>query len=210
MGAIATSDMPGHKQLHEQVYGAIDRCQETSAIEFKESSEWESMKWQIIRTVMGMGNLRDGGIIVIGVSERDDNWKLTGISKEHLGTYDVDDIADTVNKYASPPVDIEIVRVTYSNGKEFLALKAKEFDYTPHVCGRNGPDGSGLYEGDIYIRPPGKPQTKKVTRAQEMADLLELAAEKRARRIISTSRRVGFVPPADSGDNFDKELDGLC
>ena len=210
MGAIPTSDMPGHHQLHDRVWSALDRCQELQAVDFKESSDWDSLKWRIIRTVMAMGNLRDGGIIVIGVSQRGDSWDLAGIKEHHLSTYDVDGLVDAINKYASPPMEIDVVRVKYRNDKEFLAVQAKEFEYTPYVCKKNGPESIGLlFEGEVYIRLPGKPQTKKVTNAQEMHDLLELAAEKRARRIIETSHRIGFVPSASVSQHFDEELSGL-
>ena len=210
MGAIPTSDMPRHHQFHDRVCGALDRCQESQAVDFKESSDWGSLKWQIIRTLMAMGNLRDGGIIVIGVSQRGDSWDLTGIREHHLSTYDVDDLVDAINKYASPAMEVDVVRVRYQNDKEFLAVQAKEFEYTPYVCKNNGPENIGLlFEGEVYIRPPGKPQTKKVTNAQEMHDLLELAAEKRARRMIGTSHRIGFVTSASVGEHFDEELGGL-
>lgn len=210
MGAIPTSDMPGYQQLHDKVYGALDRCQESQGIDFKESASWDFLKWHLIRTVMAMGNLRDGGIIVIGASERDDNWELTGIKQDHLSTYDVDDITDAINKYASPPMQVEIVRVKYRNGKEFLGFQIREFDHTPYVCRKNGPDEVGLlHEGEVYIRPPGKPQTKKVTNAQEMDDLLELAAEKRARKMVETSRRIGIVTLQSSTQLFDNELGDL-
>jgi len=78
MGAIPTSDMPGHKRLHDRVLSALDRCQEGQAIDFKESAPWESLKWRIVVTALGMGNLRDGGVIVIGASEREQIWELTG------------------------------------------------------------------------------------------------------------------------------------
>jgi hypothetical protein len=210
MSAIPTSDMPGYKHLHERVIGALDRCQESQAIEFKESVDWNSSKWQLIRTVMAMGNLRDGGIIVIGASERNENWELNGIEKNHLSTYDVDDITDTINKYASPPMQVEIVRVKYKNEKEFLAFQIHEFENTPYVCKKNCPtDINLLHEGEIYIRPYGKPQTKKVTNAQEMHDLLELAAENRARSIIEKSLRIGMVPSQNSPQLFNQELGNL-
>ncbi len=210
MGAIPTSDMPGYRRLHESVYSALDRCRESQAIEFKESEVWDSLKWRLIRTLMAMGNLRDGGIIVIGASERGNEWELTGIRPEHLSTYDIDNIADTLNSYSSPPMEIEIVLVKYRNDKDFLALKANEFEHTPYVCKKNSPDNvRPLFEGEIYIRPPGKAQTKKVTSAQEMHDLLELAAEKRARRMIETSHRIGFIPSKTKSQLFDHELEGL-
>ena len=81
MCAIPTSDMPGYIQLHDRVYSALDRCQESQAIEFKASIPWESLKYQLVRTTLAIGNLRDGGIIIIGVSERGDAWELTGITE---------------------------------------------------------------------------------------------------------------------------------
>ena len=108
MGAIPTSDMPGHRRLHEKVFSALDRCQETQGIDFKESASWNTLRWRLVRTLLAMGNLRDGGIIVIGASERGDTWDLTGITSEDLATYDVDVIIDTVNKYSSPPISIDM------------------------------------------------------------------------------------------------------
>lgn len=210
MCAIPTSDMPGHLQLHDRVCSALDRCQESQAIDFKESTASKSLKLQLIRTILAMGNLRDGGVIIIGASERDDTWELTGITHEHLATYDFDDITDAINKYASPPMQIEIVLVKYRSDKEFLAFQVKEFESLPYICRNNAPNGNRLLrEGEVYIRPPGKPQTKKITNAQEMADLLELAVEKRARSIISTSRRIGFIPSPDNNQHFGRELEGL-
>jgi hypothetical protein len=78
MGAFPTSDMPGHTKLHERVYNALGHCQESKSIDFKESAPWNDIKFQIIRTSMAMGNLRDGGIIVVGASERESTWELTG------------------------------------------------------------------------------------------------------------------------------------
>lgn len=209
MGAIPTSEMPGHKSLHERVTSALDRCQESQGIDFKESAPWDMLKWKIIRTVLGMGNLRDGGIIVIGASERNDTWDLTGISPDHLSTYDVDTVVDKTNAYVSPHVDLGIVTVQYENGKTFLAIQVNEFYDTPLVCKKNGPDGEDLYEGAVYVRPPGMAKTTRVTSAAQMHDLLELAAEKRARRILEVSRRVGMVPLSSSSEQFDRELEDL-
>lgn len=210
MGAIPTSDMPGHAKLHERVYNALDRCQESKGIDFKASTSWNDLKWKLIRTIIAMGNLRDGGIIVIGASEQGDSWELTGITSEHLTTYDVDDIIDIVNKYASPPVKIEVILVKYRNGKDFLAIQVHEFDDTPYVCKKNGPDNEKLLcQGEFYVRPDGKPRTIKVMSAEDMHDLLELAAEKHARRILEVAHRIGLKPSETASQRFDEELGGL-
>jgi predicted HTH transcriptional regulator len=211
MGAIPTSDMPGYQPLHQRVQFALDKCQESQAVDFKESARWDQLKWTITRSVMAMTNLRDGGIIVIGVSERNGRWELPGITAADLNTYDVDDLIDFVNKYASPPLSLEIVRIMHRNELEFLAIQVREFEETPCVCRRNGSteQSETFRQGDIYIRPPGKPQTRRVTTAEEMHDLLELAAEKRARRMIETSHRIGFMPAPHASSLFDQEVQGL-
>ena len=209
MGAIPTSDMPGHKRLHDRVLSALDRCQEGQAIDFKESAPWESLTWRIVVTALGMGNLRDGGVIVIGASEREQIWELTGITADHLETYEIDVVIDTVNKYASPHVELYIALFKYTNGRQFLAIQAKEFTDTPVVCKRNGPTGEGLVQGCVYVRPPGVARTTRVIDASQMHDLLELAAEKRARRILEVSRRIGLVARPFTSEQFDQELEGL-
>ena len=210
MGAIPASNMPGHAKLHQRVCNALDRCQESTNVDFKASAPWGDLKLTLIRTAMAMANLRDGGVIVIGVSESGDAWDRTGIQPEHLATYDVDDIIDGVNKYASPPVQLEIVIVTYQNERPFLAIQVHEFVDTPVVCKRNAPDGNTkLVAGEVYVRPLGVPKTTKILSADDMHELLELAAEKRARKLLEVARRVGFRPPKATTQRFDEELGDL-
>jgi ACT domain-containing protein len=45
--------------------------------------------------------------------------------------------------------------------------------------------------------------------ATEMQDLLDLAAEKRARQIIETVKRIGLSRSEDVDTQFDDELEGL-
>jgi len=210
MGAIPSSDMLGHRKLHERVFNALDLCQESKGVEFKESAPWEDLKWQIIRTSLAMGNLRDGGIIVIGASQRGVTWDLMGISQEHLSTFEVDDVIDLINKYSSPPIKIDIVTVKYRNGNLFLAIQVHEFTDSPFICKKNGPDNNRILRaGDIFVRPAGKPQTTRITSAEEVQDLLELAAEKRARKILEVAHRIGLKATDTDLDKFKEELEGL-
>lgn len=209
MGAIPTSDLPGHKQLHDRVCDAIALCQESRDVEFKESAPWQTLRWKITRTALAMGNLRDGGIIIVGLSERGRVWDCDGIRDEHASTFDPDTIIDQVNAYVSPHIDLNVVLVPYE-GKSYLTISVREFDDTPLVCKKNG--NEGLQEGHVYIRPPGMAKTTKVIDARQMHELLELAAEKRARKLLEMARRIGLavaeVGPSED-DKFDTELQGL-
>src|SRR5947209_20400080 len=107
--AIPTSDMPGHRALHTRVMTAIDTCVESQGVDFKESAVMMALQYKLIRTSMAMANLRDGGVIVVGVSERGAIWELTGIQQDHLDSYDRDELLDAVNRFASPPIAAELV-----------------------------------------------------------------------------------------------------
>src|SRR5713226_338853 len=104
MAPVPGSDLPGHQQLKAKVDLALETCQESQAVEFTASQPWDTLRWKITKAALAMGNLRDGGIIVIGVSQRDDKWVLGGIRKRDLQTYDVDKINPQVSEYVSPTV----------------------------------------------------------------------------------------------------------
>jgi predicted HTH transcriptional regulator len=214
MPAIPDSTLPGHKQLHERVVTVLDLCQESRNIDFKESAPWLNLQVHIARTSMAMTNLRDGGIIIIGVGERGESWSLDGISTADIATYDEDNVNDFINKYASPTIRVELVRVTH-NGRVFLAIRVPEFEWSPVICKRNGQDSSKLRKTAIYVRTGGKPQTIPASEASQIDELVELAAEKRARRMISVSQSIGMVTPpsskekADVQEEFREELEGL-
>src|SRR5436190_2257213 len=207
MAPLPSSDLPGHKQIKEKVDLALQTCQESQDMEFTESQPWEILRWKVTRAVLAMGNLRDGGIIVIGVSQRHQKWSLRGVRKAHLDTFDFDIISDQVNEYVSPHVDLTVVLHRWEK-KSFVVVAVKEFRHTPLVC-KKGRESEKLVQGAVYIRPLGVPKTTRVMNAQEMHELLELAAEKRSREFLERAGRVGLYRPGSSGQEFNEELKGL-
>src|SRR5213594_3556788 len=118
MAALPSSDLPGHKQIQQKADLALDTCQESQSVEFTESQSWLDLRWKITRTCLAMGNLRDGGIIVVGVSQRRKKWSVSGVRKADLQTFDVDIINSQVNEYVSPHVDLTVGAA--STGKEIV------------------------------------------------------------------------------------------
>lgn len=201
-----------YSKLLPSVRSALSRLQEAQYLEFKSSESWDNLCWRLLKTTMAMGNLRDGGRIIIGVRQEGNECFLDGIKAEHLATFDYDNILDQLSKFSSPQLELDIV-VHEDEGKQFLVFDVRQFDETPIVCRKNSPDGlksnDRLVKGDIYIRPAsGKPQTKRLDDASEMHSVLELAAEQRATRMLQVGRRIGLIEPI--ADNmFDKELDTI-
>jgi hypothetical protein len=209
MGVIGKSELPGHKLLRKRICTALECCQEFQDIEFKESETWEKLKVDIIRTAIGMGNLQDGGIIIIGVAQRDNEWQLEGIKSEHLETFDEDVVKDQVNSYVSPHVDLTLITVDYSKHQRFLAIAVSEFAEVPLICKKNS-NSKDLQEGAVYIRPPGgRARTTRVMQAEQMRELLNLAAEKTARQILEVAHRIGLNPEPSSTKHFDEEIEDL-
>lgn len=206
--------MSGYSDLNDRISLALSRCQEQPWLDFKESQPWLTLRWRLLKTIMGMANLRDGGLILIGVGEKGTSWELTGIDPAHLTTFDCDDIIDQLSKYASPQISVDIVLHDHDDGKRFLAIHVHQFDESPVVCRNNSPDDlkpkDRLSAGDVYVRPSiGKPQTVRVTDAARLHDLLELAAEFRARRMLEVGKRVGMVPAEAAATKYEAELSSI-
>jgi predicted HTH transcriptional regulator len=123
--AFPTTEMPGHETLRDRVRAALDRLIEAPDVDFKQSAEWEALRVKIIKGVLAMGNLRDGGIIVVGVAERGHNWELEGISDAHLATYETDIVHDSLDQYVSPASNVEVVLHEH-NGKRYLVFHVHE------------------------------------------------------------------------------------
>lgn len=203
--------MSGYADLKGRITLALSRCQEQPWLDFKESQPWQVLRWRLLKTIMGMANLRDGGLVLVGVAEDGTAWKLTGIEPAHLAAFDYDDIIDQLSKYASPQVSVDIVVHDHEDGKRYLAFHVHQFNDSPVVCRNNSPDDvkakDRLAAGEVYVRPTtGKPQTVKVTDAARLHDLLELAAEFRARRMLEVGKRVGLVPTEAAAAKYDVEL----
>lgn len=209
MGALPTIDSGS---LKDRVTGVLELPQESRAVELKRAAKWEELKKGIPKDILAMSNLRDGGIIVIGVQEKDNKWNRTGMTEDQLSTYDPDNMIDHINKYASPPITVDVVTYTDDKGLNYLVIQVHEFKEKLIVCKRNCPDE--LREGAFYIRPIGKAESREVQNAEEMHDLLELAAEKRTRNFLRQIQRAGIdlatVPlEKTDADKFDDELEGL-
>jgi hypothetical protein len=99
-------------------------------------------------------------------------------------------------------------------GKTYLILDVAPFDETPLICRRNGPAGKGLERAGVYWRPPGVPRTERVQDSRDMREMIEIAAEKMARRILEVRQRTepraeGLTGPTVVSDRFTQELGDL-
>lgn len=197
--------MPGIQEL----VALIELRREDRSLEYKESHPWEELKNKIAKTTLGMSNIRDGGTIIVGVSERSGRPVPEGMSQEDINTYNEDDVRAYVNSFADPYVQLELHRISQDK-QAFIAIVVHEFDQVPIICKKGG---IGLRGGAVYTRSYRMPETCEVPSQTEMREIIEMATDKGVRRFLERSRRVGLltgeaVGPTDT-EKFDEELEGL-
>jgi hypothetical protein len=159
---------------------------------------------KIARTVLSMGNLRDGGHVVIGVDDGAPQDMLPGLGGEDLASWlAYDDVSGRLAVYCDPPVRFDLARVHLSSSVSVVLVEVHEFTDIPHLCAREYPDV--LRAGALYVRSRRMPETAEVASSLEMREVLDLAAEKRLRAYVQTAQRAGVNLAADGEHLDDRE-----
>jgi predicted HTH transcriptional regulator len=176
----------------------LEGAEETDALEFKTAMGWHK---SLIRDILAMANVQDGGRIVIGIA--DTTYERIGLTAEQIATYDLEAMQDRVAAFADPRVEFRREVVSDRQGLRFILIEVRPFETVPVVCRR---DDDGLNAGDIYYRSrTGRPASARVKSSADLRDIIEVAITRSRRRLA----RVGFVPRPDSGPDYDKELGDL-
>ena len=188
---------------------------ESRSHEFKAPGP-RSDKWlfgRVLRAMMGMANMRDGGLVILGVAENRKTPEPVGLSKSDLKTWNFDDLAAGVAPYAAPNIRFDREVATYNN-RSFLVLRIHEFEDVPIICRKelqvpNSVTGKNeviLKIGGLYVRSRSKPETVPVSTEADMRDVIELATDKEVVRFIRRTSRLGFTAPNQDRERFDIEL----
>lgn len=171
---------------------------------------------KVARAALSMGNLRDGGHVVIGINDATPDEMRPGLDDEQLQSWlAYDDVSDALAAYADPPLRFDLSQAELSSGVRVVVLQVHEFDDVPHLCARDYP--GELRRGGLYVRSRRKPETAEIASSVEMREILDLAAEKRLRAYIETAERAGVrivsvgdtgpTPSADDREKFTTELE---
>ncbi len=169
----------------DQIIASIlDTPLENRNVELKPSIPWKDANRQhqlqdIIKSVLGMSNVRDGGKIILGVFQKQDKtFEVQGMKNEDLQTYDQDHIYQVVRIYGNPSPRFEVSNIEY-NGKYFIVFTIQDFLYSPVICLKNGNNNGTepLVKGSLYTRTH-KPETKRVNEETEMREIINLAIDK--------------------------------
>lgn len=183
--------------------------------EFKSTFDVSTNTWakeRLIRSMLAMSNTRDGGYIVVGISEKKDkSLDYTGIEETHLSTFKTkaEEFKTKVESFSSSPVIYEIGVGPYK-GKNYLVISVNEFVLNPLICRRNGENGESvakhLEEGAIYIRTlKDKPSSVKLTNPIDIQDFLERASDKQISNLHKRGWKHDTENLKNSESSFKKE-----
>ena len=185
----------------EELETALSVGYEGRGFEFKRNGQSGDRRFlaKVVRAALGMGNLRDGGYVVIGIDDARPEEMLPGLTRSELASWlNYDEVSARLAKYCDPPLRFEIARFTLQSSADVAVLHVDEFVDIPHLCARDYP--GVLRSGALYVRSRRMPETVEVPSSGEMRELLDLAAEKRLRAYIETAERAGVRLSITPGD----------
>lgn len=193
-------------ELPHDLVTLVEFGREQRGLEYKQSLEWDqnAVKIKLTKSCMAMSNLRDGGDIVIGVE--DDTFRPVGMAAHDFESFTNDHVADFLNQYAEPAVELQVIKGSVET-RLFVVIRVSPFSQQLTICRREGGDGTEkIYKGEIYIRPPGKPETRRVETAAEMRELIEISVEREMERMRRLAPEAFALPP-DHDDALTVELE---
>ena len=182
-----------------EIEAALAVGHEVRGFEFKGPGSPEDKPFlaKVVRGALSMGNLRDGGIVVIGIDDKAPADMLPGLAESDLEAWlDFDTISARLAEYADPPLRVEIHSVTLMTGASVVLIEVEEFAEVPHLCAKSFEPA--LRKGALYVRTHRIPETAEVPTQTEMREVIELATEKRLRAYVQTAQRAGVTLSADA------------
>jgi Putative DNA-binding domain len=173
---------------------------ENSNVEFKGPGLLKDKHFcaRVVKAILGMANRRDGGRVVIGVSDTSSILDCIGLSEAEFASWRFDDVSAVIATYADPYVRFDLFTHQVNN-KKFVVLQVYEFDDIPVICKekyeykkQDGTYEQVLREGALYVRTRRKPETTEIPSQTEMRDLLEIATEKGVKKFIGQANAAGL------------------
>lgn len=193
-----------YEELEEFVQ--LNQNSERRDCEFKSGVDWNdgNIKYKIVKAILSISNLRDGGYIIIGVEKIDNvtGYQLIGLSKSIADTYDPETILEVANSFTRSHVSLNVKHFEH-NGKYFVVIQVVEFEDTPIICKKN--HSNILQEGRIYGRPYQRVESSDNLSAEDLQEIIDLAIEKRTRRQMRLLEQLGFSIPVTTTEHTDDE-----
>ena len=139
---------------------------------------------KVVRASLGLGNLQDGGHVIIGIDDKQLTQMEPGLTTAELASWLVyDELATTMNAYSDAEVRYccsdPVQRQTRCGNSGFRVHRST----SPVREGRQGPR-----KGALYVRPRGMPSTTEIASSVEMREVLDLSVGEAASGFLHDGR----------------------
>jgi len=177
----------------------IRHGKEERYLEYKGAMIWAgnyTTKVKVAKAMMAMSNLRNGGVIVIGMKEiRRGVWEPDCMDVAQVASFSQDNIAQWVNDYAFPAVQFTVEPLVLDGNKSVI-IQVREFDDIPTICRKQKTSGGeALKPGAIYYRSRRKNESAPIASEEDARELITLAVRKGLAKEVSRLRELGLVAP---------------
>ncbi len=200
------------KELPEQLKDYVNLGSERVDLEYKRSIDWEdrNAKIKITKAMMAMSNIRDGGVIIIGVEE---DGTPSGMTKKHCRSFEYDKIARHLNARTMPPIDFVVTcgKITHEdNEKLFVVIQISESKELPVVSikhEKRDPNGlldmknTYIRENAIYIRSKSPIESREIGSYSEWKEFIELLLDRNQDKLVKK------IPWSSSQQQVTKKTD---
>ncbi|MDR7191019.1 hypothetical protein J2Y46_003877 [Microbacterium sp. BE35] len=178
---------------NEQLAAIIEVGYEQRSVEFKSAGDRTDRSFlaNVARAVLALANQRDGGHVIIGLSEAGIDAAESGLTNDQLRQWlSFDDVSDQINSYADPPVRIQLGQGRLPNGRLVAIIEVAEFSEIPILSKKDYPQRIAAKQ--LYTRSMAKPESSASLTQNELREVIALATEKQLARFLETAQRAGI------------------
>jgi hypothetical protein len=176
-------------QANQQLIGIIEGNCESKSLDYKGPMSWDTKNKKsccdLVKDILAIANT-EGGYVVIGVAEKDEGFELVGVTSEQAGTYESTALCQFIQKYADPPINVRVQKVSH-RGKNLVILEIPRFSDTPHICQKDFPDA--LIDRTLYVRTDNN-ESAPIRSSSDFRALIEHAIRNRTDSLLTSFRAI--------------------
>jgi predicted HTH transcriptional regulator len=154
---------------------------------------------RVVRAVLALSNIVDGGHIIIGVDNHAMETMTPGLTDEQSEAWTVDEQPhDLVSRYVDPPISLQFKGYQLRTGVNVAVIEVPGNAGEPRFCIKdlNDPADGGkliLRAGALYVRSIGKPESVEVRTRAAMEEIIDSAVTARLRAFVEQASKASLV-----------------